>query len=298
MMLGANHNLIEVVSCRKCGYLFGALQDLGPRRAQTPDGDGAVKPYFDSFSTELGWMSDSFWSYISIDGDLPYPSPQETDDEAEMGDLFAHPAELQWCVACGKKKEEGAGDNCTCGDPQLRTIKIFHRQCAHQGRAQDHQNLYRQEKSLLSACPNCGSRNGSGIEPVQRFQESDDEMGLAMAVPLAHFSVTPGNATVAKARKLLCFTDHRQRAAAFPSLLEEETFLHDMGRRILQVLHREQRKLDFVGLGELLADEEASDPQFFLPVSRFPDEELDAKGKKDLWIAETFGYFGIPGLCP
>ena len=34
-----------------------------------------------------------------------------------------------------------------------------------------------------------------------------------------------------------------------------------MGRRILRVLHREQRKLDFVGLGELLADEEASDPQ-------------------------------------
>jgi len=291
---GRKSQLIEVVSCRKCGYLFGALQDLGPRRAQTPDGDGAVKPYFDSFSTELGWMSDSFWSYISVDSDLPYPSPQEGDDEGETSDLFAHPAELQWCVACGKKKEEGAGDNCTCGDPQLRTIKIFHRQCAHQGRAQDHQNLYRQEKSLLSACPNCGSRNGSGIEPVQRFQESDDEMGLAMAVPLAHFSVTPGNATVVKARKLLCFTDHRQRAAAFPSLLEEETFLHDMGRRILQVLHREQRSFDFVGLGELLADEEVSDPQFFLPVSRFPDEELDAKGKKDLWIAETFGYFGIP----
>jgi ATP-dependent helicase YprA (DUF1998 family) len=291
---GHKSQLIEVVSCRKCGYLFGALQDLGPRRAQTPDGDGAVKPYFDSFSTELGWMSDSFWSYISIDDDLSYPTPQESDDEAETGDLFAHPAELQWCVACGKKKEEGAGDNCTCDDPQLRTIKIFHRQCAHQGRAQDHQNLYRQEKSLLSACPNCGSRNGSGIEPVQRFQESDDEMGLAMAVPLAHFSVTPGNTTAAKARKLLCFTDHRQRAAAFPSLLEEETFLHDMGRRILQVLHREQRTLDFVGLGELLADEEVSDPQFFLPVSRFPDEELDAKGKKDLWIAETFGYFGIP----
>jgi RAD3-like DEAD/DEAH box helicase/helicase-like protein/uncharacterized protein DUF1998 len=291
---GRKSQLIEVVTCRKCGYLFGALQDLGPRRAQTPDGEAAVKPYFDSFSTELGWMSDSFWSYISIDGDLPYPIPQESDDDAETGDLFAHPAELQWCVACGKKKEEGAGDNCACGDPQLRIIKIFHRQCEYQGRAQDHQNLYRQEKSLLSACPNCGSRNGSGIEPVQRFQESDDEMGLAMAVPLAHFSVTPGNAKIVKTRKLLCFTDHRQRAAAFPSLLEEETFLHDMGRRLLQVLHREQRKLDFVGLGELLADEETSDPQFFLPVSRFPDEELDAKGKKDLWIAETFGYFGIP----
>ena len=26
--------LVEVVTCRKCGYLFGALQDLGPRRAK------------------------------------------------------------------------------------------------------------------------------------------------------------------------------------------------------------------------------------------------------------------------
>jgi hypothetical protein len=291
---GRKSQLIEVVSCRKCGYLFGALQDLGPRRAQAPDGDGVPKPYFDSFSTELGWMSDSFWSYFSIDDDLPYPYPLEADDEGEQDDLFLYPAKLEWCVACGKKKEQGAGDNCTCEQPHLRTIKIFHRQCAHHGRAQDHQNLYRQEKSLLSACPNCGSRNGSGIEPVQRFQESDDEMGLAMAVPLAHFSVSPGNAAIAKARKLLCFTDHRQRAAAFPSLLEEETFVHDMGRRIVEVLDRGKRPLDFVSLGEHLADEEARDPQFFLPVSRFPDEELDAKGKRDLWIAETFGYFGIP----
>jgi DEAD/DEAH box helicase/Helicase conserved C-terminal domain len=291
---GRTSRLIEVVSCRKCGYLFGALQDLGPRRAQNPDGDGAPKPYFDSFSTELGWTSDSFWSYLSVDEDLPYPYPLETDDEADQDDLFVHPAELEWCVACGKKKEQGAGDNCTCDHPHLRTIKIFHRQCAHRGRPQDHQNLYRQDKSLLSACPNCGSRNGSGIEPLQRFQESDDEVGLAMAVPLAHFSVSPGKATIAKTRKLLCFTDHRQRAAAFPSLLEEETFLHDMGRRIVKVLDREKRPLAFVTLGEQLADEESSDSQFFLPVSRFPDEELDAKGKRDLWIAETFGYFGVP----
>jgi hypothetical protein len=32
------------------------------------------KAYFDSFSTELGWMGDSFWSYLSVDGDLPYAS--------------------------------------------------------------------------------------------------------------------------------------------------------------------------------------------------------------------------------
>ncbi len=291
---GRKSRLVEVVSCRKCGYLFGAMQDLGPRRAQSPDGDGAPRPYFDSFSTELGWMSDSFWSYFSTDDDLPYPSPLEPEDDAEADDLFAHPAELDWCVVCGKKKDQGAGDNCTCENPHLRRIMIFHRQCAHYGRAQDHRNLYRQEKSLLSACPNCGSRNGSGIEPLQRFQESDDEMGLAMAVPLAHFPVTPGKPLIAERRKLLCFTDHRQRAAAFPSLLEEETFAHDMGRKILSVLEGAKGHLDFVGLGEHLADEEAGDSQFFLPVSRFPDEELEAKAKRDLWIAEVFGYFGIP----
>ena len=291
---GRKSLLVEVVTCRKCGYLFGALQDLGPRRAQNPDSDGTKKAYFDSFSTELGWMGDSFWSYFSVDGDLPYPNPLEPEEaEEDQGDLFLHPVELDWCVACGKKKDQGAGDNCTCEKPHLRKIKIFHRQCAHGGRAQDHQNLYRQEKMLLSACPNCGSRNGSGIEPVQRFQESDDEMGLAMAVPLAHFSVSL-TAPNGKARKLLCFTDHRQRAAAFPSLLEEETFAHDMGRKVLQVLHREKKPLDFVTLGESLADEAAVDPLFFLPVSRFPDEEPDAKDKRNLWIAETFGYFGIP----
>ena len=32
------------------------------------------------------------------------------------------------------------------------------------------------------------------------------------------------------------------------------------------------------------------DPDFFC-LSRFPDEELDAKGKRNLWIAETFSYF-------
>lgn len=291
---GRKSLLVEVVTCRKCGYLFGALQDLGPRRAQSQESDGLQKAYFDSFSTELGWMSDSFWSYFSVDGDLPYPDPLEPEEETEQDDLFLNPVELDWCVSCGKKKDQGAGDNCICDEPHLRKIKIFHRQCAHEGRAQDRQNLYRQEKTLLSSCPNCGSRNGSGIEPVQRFQESDDEMGLAMAVPLAHFSVSPGKPCNAKTRKLLCFTDHRQRAAAFPSLLEEETFSHDMGRKIVQILQREKDPVDFVSLGESLADEESRDPMFFLPVSRFPDEDLDAKGRRNLWIAETFGYFGIP----
>lgn len=290
--VGRQSKLVEVVTCRKCGYLFGALQDLGPRRAQEPS-DGQPKPYFDSFSTELGWVADSYWSYFSVEDDLPYPSQPKADEEEDQDDLFMNPAELEWCVACGKKKDEGAGDNCGCGKPHLRTIKVFHRQCP----ATDRANLDRHEKKLLTSCPNCGARNGSGIEPVRRFQESDDEMGLGMAIPLAHFQVTPTKGTAP--RKLLCFTDHRQRAAAFPSLLEEETFAHDMGRKVVEILRREKKPLDLVSLGEKLADiaDQSSgnyDPAFFLPVSRYPDEELDAKQKRNLWIAETFGYFGIP----
>ncbi|TAK03231.1 DEAD/DEAH box helicase, partial [bacterium] len=293
--VGRQSKLVEVVTCRKCGYLFGALQDLGPRRArEQSDGNGQPKPHFDSFSTELGWVADSYWSYFSVEDDLPYPSQPKTDEEEEdQDDLFMNPAELQWCVACGKKKDEGAGDNCRCEKPHLRKIKVFHRQCPATARA----NLEKQEKELLTSCPNCGARNGSGIEPLRRFQESDDEMGMGMAIPLAHFQVTPVKEK--DSRKLLCFTDHRQRAAAFPSLLEEETFGHDMGRKIIEILDREKKPLDLHSLGSELASiadprSEDHDPDFFLPVSRYPDEELDAKEKRDLWVAETFGYFGIP----
>lgn len=289
-----NSKLVEIVTCRKCGYLYGALQDMGPRRAQSLDTDGEPKPYFDSFNTELGWVGDSYWSYFGVDDDLPYPAHVIADEEEGQDGLITMPAELQWCVICGKKKDEGAGDNCTCEQPHLRTIRIFHRQCPHTGKAKDHDNLYRQEKSLLPTCPNCGARNGSGIEPVHRFQESDDEMGLSMAVPLAHFQVSPKKTSTTFPRKLLCFTDHRQRAAAFPSLLEEETFSHDMGRKIIGILDREKKPLSVVELGELLADEEEHDQQFFLPVSRLPDEEPDQKARRNLWLAETFAYFGVP----
>lgn len=297
---GRKSKLVEVVTCRKCGYLYGALQDLGPRRAQNPINDGEPKPYFDSFSTELGWVADSYWSYFSVEGDLPYPPQQRVDEEDDdQSDLFIKPAELEWCVVCGKKRDEGAGDNCTCASPHLRTIKIFHRQCPHTGKTRDRENLYSQEKSPLTACPNCGARNGSGLEPVHRFQESDDAMGLAMAIPFAHFQVSLRRSSNKPIRKLLCFTDHRQRAAAFPSLLEEETFAHDMGREILKILDNEARPLDLITLGECLADianpqSDKFNPQLFLPVSRYPDEKPDAKAIKNLWLAETFAYFGVP----
>jgi ATP-dependent helicase YprA (DUF1998 family) len=300
---GANRRslLVEVVTCRKCGYLFGALQDLGPRRAQNPEQTGdSPKPQFDSFSTELGWAADSFWSYFSVEDDLPYPPQPNADDEDEdQDDLFLSPAKLAWCVVCGKKKDNGAGDNCECEVPHLRPIAVFHRQCPHSGKSKDVENLYSQKKKALTACPNCGARNGSGLEPLRRFQESDDETGLAMALPLAHFQVSAQPDGSRPPRKLLCFTDHRQRAAAFPALLEEETFGHDLGRKIVEVVNDVGQPIELVQLGEKLAeiaDPQSSnyDPDFFLPAARFPDEQLDARAKRNLWLAETFSYFGIP----
>ena len=299
--VGIKSKLIEILSCRRCGYLYGALQDLGPKRCQNPESEDEIKKaYFDSFSTELGWASDSFWTYFSVDKDLPYPMQVSIDEEDEdYRDLIAKPAELDLCVVCGKKRDAGSGDNCTCDLPHTRKIKVFHRQCPHHGRSDDRKNLYNQEKDLLNCCPNCGARNAAGLEPVRRFQESDDEMGLAMAIPFAHFQVNVSKDDNRKPKKLLCFTDHRQRAAAFPSLLEEEAFTYDIGREIVKISNSNNKPIDFISLGEMLAD--LADPQstnyvpdFFLPISRYPDEEIEARAKRNLWVAEIFGYFGIP----
>ncbi|MBA3753282.1 MAG: hypothetical protein H0X01_03925 [Nitrospira sp.] len=296
--------LVEVVSCRKCGYLYGALQDLGPRRAQSSDHEtNGVRPDFDSFSTELSWSADSYWSYFSVEGNLPYPTqPKSEEEDEEQEDLFANPANLNWCVICGKKNDPGAGDNCACAQPHLRSIQIFHRQCPNTGRARDRENLYKQDKNPLTSCPNCGARNSSGLEPLRRFQESDDEIGMAMAIPMAHFQVTHQKADGRIPRKLLCFTDNRQRAAAFPSLLEEETFSYDLGRKITEVVRTQATPLTFVDLAERLAefadkDSDEHDPDFFLPVSRLPDEKPDSKAMRDLWFAETFAYFWIPDVA-
>ncbi len=293
--------LVEVVTCRKCGYLYGALQDLGPRRAQNPENENTgPEPSFDSFSTELGWASDSYWSYLTVEGDLPYPSqPKLDENDEDEKDLFTNPARLNWCVICGKKNDKGAGDNCVCSEPHFREIQIFHRQCSHSGKSKDFENLYKERKEPLTSCLNCGARNSSGLEPVRRFQESDDEIGMAMAIPLAHFQVTPSSAGRKPPRKLLCFTDNRQRAAAFPSLLEEETFSYDLGRKITEVVKAQVKPLSFVDLAQRLAEfadreSDAHDPDFFLPVSRLPDEKPDKKAMDNAWIAETFAYFGIP----
>jgi hypothetical protein len=295
--VGMRSQLVELVSCRKCGYLYGALQDLGPRRARNQEaGVDEPKPCFDAFSTELGWAADSFWTYFSIQDELPFPSQAATDEE-EDADLIDRPERVPWCTICGKRKYNDAGDDCQCAPPLIRELLVFHRQCPHSKRSKDQTKLYGGDKELLPCCPNCGGRNASGLEPVRRFQESDDEVGLAMAIPLAHFNISSSSAE-RRARKLLCFTDNRQRAAAFPSLLEEETFGYDLGRKIVSLI-KDGEHIDFISLGERLAEstDPASstfDPNLFLPASRKPEEQLDKKRERDLWVAEVFAYFGVP----
>jgi hypothetical protein len=292
--------LMEVVACRKCGYLFGALQDLGPRRARSPEADQSNID-FDSFETELSWASESHWSYLGVEDDLPYP--RQIDDDMIDNSLLTNPAKLDWCVKCGKKSDLGAGDNCKCRIKNLRTIEIFHRQCPYSSKSKDRNNLYSQEKKLLHTCPNCNARDNFG-EPLQRFQESNDQIGLSIAIPLAHFQlnspakVSQGTDSYSmkdnSQRKLLCFTDNRQQAATFPSLLEEETFSHDMGSKIMEILNNCNDALSLIELATCLNDMENKDPKFFLPISRLPDGSLDSKSKLNAWIAETFAYFGVP----
>ena len=287
---GQTSRLVEIVSCRKCGYLFGALQDLGPRFRQNPDTTrDPQEERFDNFDTALGWAADSFWSFFSVDDDLPYPTQARPDeDDEDPLDLIANPARITFCVSCGKKVEPGQAHPCSRGGE--RELLIFHRQCPSHDRA----NLDLAVKRPMTCCPNCGARNNSGVELVRRFQESEDETGLAMALPLAHFRVGLGGsrAVSVNPRKLLTFTDHRQRAAAFPSLLEEETFTHDLGRKIVAQLRRRREPWEFEELGRELAciaDEHrghsAHDPQFFLPVSRLPDDSEKTRPGEPLPIS-------------
>jgi hypothetical protein len=300
---GHTSRLIEIVSCRKCGYLYGALQDLGPRFRQNPElATSPQEERFDNFDTALGWAADSFWSFFSVEDDLPYPTQSRPDeDEEDPLDLIVTPKRITFCTCCGKKVEQGEHHPCASGGE--RDLLIFHRQCP----AHDRANLDRGVKKPLTCCPNCGARNNSGVELVRRFQESEDETGLAMALPLAYFRVGLGGSRSISIdpKKLLTFTDHRQRAAAFPSLLEEETFTHDLGRKIVTLLRGRDEVWGCEELGRELAciaDPRRSHPsydsKFFLPVSRLPEDPEKPKGNEPAnlgaWQAEVFAYFGVP----
>ncbi len=292
-------HLVEVVGCRRCGYLFGAMQDLGPRSAQDPEHRPPPEPKFDTLSTELGWGAEAFWSYFSVDGDLPFPDqtasaedPDDEDEESDPDDLLQHPVAIEWCVCCGKRPG-GEPDDCRCVKPRTRKLKIFHRQCPVGTKAKDIENLYRPTKHLLKRCPNCGTQRGSGLEPLQRFQESQDATGGAMAIPLSHFETRPRREGRAPP-KLLCFSDNRQRAAAFPSILEEETFAYELSRRMLGIITNSSDTLGLTDLGCALAEQAEDGSQaFFLPASR-GERDRDQQANRNLWISEVFGYFTLP----
>ncbi len=302
---GRASKLVEVVTCRRCGWLYGALRDLGPARARAkreagePAQNGAAAtptPCHDSFDTDLGWASDSFHTYVSVSPELPYPRPiADGEEDPDTNKLLFNPDKSAWCAACGKQ-QHNTYDPCQCGIAMHeRGIEIFHRQCPSD---EGTEALEKDVKRMLGQCPNCLARNTMGVEPVRRFQESEDEAGLAAAIPFAHFDVSPWLTKERwQIRKLLCFADQRQKAAAFPALLEDETFPWDLGRAITRLARREGKPVRFSQVAEFLAQQNGDDSlppedKLLLPSSVRPDsEDIDWK---QFFQAQVFAYFGVP----
>lgn len=303
--VGKQSKLVELVTCRRCGWLYGALRDLGPARARANRENGAadpllpglegVQPSHDSFDTDLGWAADSFYTYFSCADELPYPRPSADEDgEAPDEKLVFNPESAQWCAACGKRRQS-TSDACTCGaDSQLRTIEIFHRQCPNDRS----KTLESDVKHLLPQCPNCLARNTLGVEPVRRFSETEDETGIAVAIPLSHFDVSSWREKNEwQIRKLLCFADQRQKAAAFPSLLEDEMFPWDFGREVVRIVREAKHSLRFTEVAKVLAKNHADESippenKLRLPVGIQPEEE-NADWER-FFTAHVFAYFGVP----
>jgi len=304
---GKASKLVELVTCRRCGWLYGALRDLGPARARANRESGAadpllpgldgIPPSHDSFDTDLGWAADSFYTYFSCADELPYPRPTaDEDSEAADGKLLFNPDSAQWCATCGKRNQS-THDACNCGGAKhLLPIEIFHRQCpANQGTEALESDL----KHLLPQCPNCLARNTLGVEPVRRLSETDDETGIAAAIPLAHFDVSPWREKNEwQVRKLLCFADQRQKAAAFPSLLEDEMFPWDFGREITRIVREAGRPTRFTQVAEELArrmKDEALPPEdkLLLPAD-IQRQEGETPDWDRFFKAHVFAYFGVP----
>jgi ATP-dependent helicase YprA (DUF1998 family) len=303
---GKRSKLVELVTCRRCGWLYGALRDLGPARARANRENGAtdpllpgldgVQPSHDSFDTELGLAADNFYTYFSCAEELPYPRPA-ADEEGDTADgrLLFNPESAQWCATCGKRIQS-THDACNCGGAKhQRQIEIFHRQCPTD---QGTETLESDLKHLLPQCPNCLARNTLGVEPVRRLSETDDETGIAAAIPLSHFDVSPWREKNEwQVRKLLCFADQRQKAAAFPSLLEDEMFPWDFGREIVGIVRNAARPLRFTEVAKELAkrhtDESVpAEGKLLLPVGVQPDEENPDWER--FFTAHVFAYFGVP----
>ena len=291
--VGHPSRLVEVVGCRTCGYLYGALQDRGPREQALGEAGDPNMP-FDSFSTDLGEDNEAFRSYFTIQGEMPWPggvSGDDEEDDADEGLLFTIPRTMSWCVTCGLRVAPGEGGACKCppAGQHARSIRIVHRQCEMDpdDRRKTEVNLRR--RRLMRECPNCHYKRVS-VEPVQRYREWRDEMGAAMALPLSYFQMRP--TVERKTSKLLCFTDNRQRAAAFPTMLEDRAFPNDFGRALLSVLRDHGRPMAIGDLGgelEAIAADERN--RLFLPPARLPDGVADQRTVRNAWNAEVMAHF-------
>lgn len=304
--IGNRSKLVELVACRRCGWLYGAVRDLGPIRARAnreqgvadplEPGDDGIRPDYDSFDTNLGWASDNFYTYFSCPADMPHPHPVPDDEENALKENFLfNPDSVEWCAACGKRIKSTT-DACNCGSRHVRQIEIFHRQCPNVSM----DSLESDRKHLLTQCPNCLSRNTLGLEPVRRFSENEDETGIAAAIPLAHFDVSPWQQKEEwKVRKLLCFADQRQKAAAFPSLLEDEMFPWDFGRKVVRIVNEFDEPLRFTQVADKLVEEYTqaentrSEKGLLLPVD-IKKQGGDDPDWNQFFRAHVFAYFGIP----
>ena len=244
----------------------------------------------------MGWAADSFYAYFSCADELPYPRPAaDEENDAADGKLLFNPESAQWCATCGKRNQS-THDACNCGGAKHpRQIEIFHRQCPTD---QGTEALESDLKHLLPQCPNCLARNTLGVEPVRRLSETDDETGIAAAIPLSHFDVSPWREKNEwQIRKLLCFADQRQKAAAFPSLLEDEMFPWDFGREVVGIVQGAGRPLRFTEIAKELAKRQAdesvaAEAKLLLPVGIQPDEENPDWER--FFTAHVFAYFGVP----
>jgi ATP-dependent helicase YprA (DUF1998 family) len=289
---GHQSQLVETVGCRTCGYLFGALQDRGPKEQALGEAGEPNTP-FDTFSTDLGEDNEAFRSYFTIESEMPWPggvSGDDQEDDQDEGLLPTVVMTLPWCAACGLRIAHGEGGACKCSPTKqhARAIRIVHRQCEvdPEDRRKTDANLRR--RRLMRECPNCHYKRVS-VEPVQRYREWRDEMGAAMAIPLSYFQMRP--TAVRKTSKLLCFTDNRQRAAAFPTLLEERAFPNDFGRALLSIL-RDRGPIAIADLGgelEVIAADERN--RLFLPSARLPDGVADQRTVRNAWNAEVMAHF-------
>lgn|GEM_PF-799747 len=248
---GTVSRLVEVAGCARCGYLYGVVRD----ESTGEDGDPR------EILADAGDSGQYLVSYMWSDrGGLPAPDSDTDDSDVLQRSL---------CLMHGRVETSGRG----CEGVEVG-IGLFHRQArsvmvAGQG-----------DGEPLQSCPCCGYRGGGGFEPLRRFGESADDVGTAAGIALKQFVVDPSETY----SQVLAFTDNRQRAAAFPALLEEQMFGPALVRAVREAIEGEREGLALMDLAQKLGDSDLA-----VPVAHRPPPEADGAtaGIGSIWRAEV-----------